>query len=131
MMEMAPQFFRHGPSLLARLVFFVMLSLILMAIDTRFKYVAEVRQVLSAVIYPLQKLANIPIMIYDNVGEFFVSHDLTRENAELRQQRLFDQERLQRLQAVEAENAHLRKLLDATQRVEGKAVMAEILHIPR
>ena len=27
-MEMAPQFFRHGPSLLARLVFFVMLSLI-------------------------------------------------------------------------------------------------------
>ena len=130
-METTPRFFRHGPSLLARLVFFVMLSLILMAIDTRFKYVAEVRQVLSAVIYPLQKLANIPIVIYDNVGEFFVSHDLTRENAELRQQRLFDQERLQRLQAVEAENAHLRKLLDAAQRVEGKAVMAEILHIPR
>lgn len=130
-METAPRFFRHGPSLLARLVFFVMLSLILMAVDTRFKYVAEVRQVLSAVIYPLQKLANIPITIYDNVSEFFFSHHLAGENAELRQQKLFDQEQLQRLQAMEAENAHLRELLDAAQRVEGKALMAEILHIPR
>ncbi len=130
-METAPQFFRHGPSLLARLVFFVMLSLILMAVDTRFKYVAEVRQVLSAVIYPLQKLANIPVAVYGNISEFFVGHHLAGENAELRQQKLFDQEQLQRLQALEAENVHLRKLLDAAQRVQGKAVMAEILHIPR
>lgn len=130
-METAPRFFRHGPSLLARLVFFVMLSLILMAVDTRFKYVAEVRHVLSAVIYPLQKLATVPIAIYDNVSEFFSSHHLADENAELLQQKLFDQGQLQRLQALEAENAHLRKLLDASERVEGKAVMAEILHIPR
>jgi rod shape-determining protein MreC len=108
-----------------------MLSLILMAIDARFKYIAGVRQVLSAVIYPLQKLANIPVSIYDNVGEFFATHDLAGENADLRQQKLFDQEQLQRWQALEAENAQLRKLLDAAQRVEGKAVMAEILHIPR
>jgi rod shape-determining protein MreC len=130
-METAPRFFRHGPSLLARLVFFAMLSLILMAIDARFKYVAEVRQVLSAVIYPLQKLANIPISIYDNVSAFFVSHHLVGENADLRQQKLFDHEQLQRLHALEAENAQLRRLLDATQRVAGKAVMAEILRIPR
>jgi rod shape-determining protein MreC len=130
-METAPRFFRHGPSLLARLVFFVMLSLILMAVDTRFRYVAEVRQVLSAVVYPLQKLANIPITIYDNVSEFFVSHHLAGENADLRQQKLLDQEQLQRFQALEAENAHLRRLMDAAERVEGKAVMAEILHIPR
>jgi rod shape-determining protein MreC len=130
-MEMAPRFFRHGPSLLARLVFFVMLSLILMAVDTRFKYGAEVRQVLSVLIYPLQKLANVPITIYDNVSEFFASHDLAGENADLRLQKLFDEGQLQRLQALEAENAHLRRLLDAAQRIEGKAVMAEILHIPR
>ena len=130
-MEAAPRFFRHGPSLLARLVFFVMLSLILMAVDSRFKYVTEVPHVLSPVIYPLQKLATVPIAIYDNVSEFFRSHHLTDENAELLQRKLFDQGQLQRLQALEAENVHLRKLLDASGASRGKAVMAEILHIPR
>jgi rod shape-determining protein MreC len=52
-MEMAPRFFRHGPSLLTRLIFFVVLSLVLMAIDNRFKYLAEIRQAFSTVIYPL------------------------------------------------------------------------------
>ena len=33
--------------------------------------------------------------------------------------------------ALEAENAQLRKLLEAAQRMESKAVMAEILHVPR
>ena len=33
--------------------------------------------------------------------------------------------------ALEAENTQLRKLLQAAQRIEGQAAMAEILHIPR
>ena len=119
-METAPRFFRHGPSLLARLVFFVMLSLILMAVDTRFKYVAEVRHVLSAVIYPLQKLATVPIAIYDNVSEFFRSHHLADENAELLQQETLRSGAVAAITALEAENVHLRKLLDASGRVEAK-----------
>ena len=130
-MEMAPQFFRHGPSLLARLVFFVMLSLLLMAADTRFKYLPEIRQAFAIVIYPLQKLANTPSAIYDAISEFFASQHLTVENEDLKQQRLIDHGQLQRLQALEAENVQLRKLLETTQRLESKAVMAEILHVPR
>lgn len=130
-MEMAPQFFRHGPSLLARLVFFVMLSLLLMAADTRFKYLSEIRQAFAIVIYPLQKLANTPSAIYDAISEFFASQHLTVENEDLKQQHLIDHGQLQRLQALEAENAQLRKLLETAQRLESKAVMAEILHVPR
>lgn len=128
---MAPQFFRHGPSLLARLVFFVLLSLLLMAVDTRVKYLSEIRQAFAVVIHPLQKLANVPTTIYDTVSEFFVSQHLVGENAHLKQQYLADQGQLQRLQALEAENAQLRKLLEAARRLDSKAVMAEILRVPR
>jgi rod shape-determining protein MreC len=131
MTETNPRFFRHGPSLLARLVFFVMLSLVLMAADARFKYLLEIRQAFSTVIYPLQKLANVPGTIYDGVSEFFFSGHLADENIHLKQQHLVDRGQLQQLGALEAENAQLRKLLEATQRVESKAVMAEILHVPR
>lgn len=129
---MDPRFFRHGPSLLTRLVFFVMLSLVLMAIDARFKYLIEIRQALHTAIYPLQKLAHVPVAVYDNVVKFFDSRNLIDENVYLKQRHLFDRGQLQRLQALEAENARLRTLLEtAQQRTEGKAVMAEIVHIPR
>ena len=130
-MEMAPRFFRHGPSLLTRLIFFVVLSLVLMAIDTRFKYLAEIRQAFSTVIYPLQRLANVPSAVYERVSEFFPSHSPVEENDHLKQQHLADSGQLQRFMALEAENAQLRKLLQAAQRIEGQAAMAEILHIPR
>ena len=130
-MEMAPQFFRHGPSLLARLVFFVMLSLLLMAADARFKYLPEIRQAFAIVIYPVQNLANTPSAAYDAISEFFASQYLTVENEDLKQQHLIDHGQLQRLRALEAENEQLRKLLEAGQRLESKAVMAEILHVPR
>ncbi|BCT66702.1 rod shape-determining protein MreC [Nitrosospira sp. NRS527] len=131
MTETNPRFFRHGPSLLARLVFFVMLSLVLMAVDARFKYLLEIRQAFSTVVYPLQKLANVPGTIYDSVSELLFSGHLADENIHLKQQHLVDRGQLQQLSALEAENAQLRKLLEATQRVESKAVMAEILHVPR
>jgi rod shape-determining protein MreC len=130
-METAPQFFRQGPSLLARLGFFVLLSLLLMAADARFKYLSEIRQALSVVIYPLQKLANVPTTIYETGTEFLVSQHLTDENEYLKQRYLADRGQLQQLQALEAENTQLRKLLEAAQRMESKAVMAEILHVPR
>lgn len=130
-MLMAPQFFRHGPSLLVRLVFFVMLAVALMAVDTRFQYFAGVRQVLSMVIYPLQKLANVPASLYEELSAFSASQDLAEENAQLKQQHLVDRGQLMRLRALEAENVQLRKLLAAARRVENKALMAEILHIPR
>lgn len=130
-METNPRFFRHGPSLLARLVFFVTLSLVLMAADARFKYLLEIRQAFSIVVYPLQKLANVPGTIYDGVSEFLFSGHLADNNTQLKQQHLVDRGQLQQLSALEAENAQLRKLLEATQRIESKAVMAEILHVPR
>ncbi|MDN5753950.1 MAG: rod shape-determining protein MreC [Nitrosospira sp.] len=130
-METAPQFFRQGPSLLTRLVFFVLLSLLLMAVDSRFNYLSEIRQALAVVIHPLQQLANVPTAIHDTISGVFASGQLAEENAHLKQQYLVDHGQLQQLGALEAENAQLRKLLEAAQRLESKTVMAEILHVPR
>lgn len=130
-MKSAPQFFRHGPSQLARLLFFMLLSLLLMAEDSRFKYFPEIRQTIALVIYPLQKIANTPAEIFGLTEEFIASLYLVEENAYLRQRHILDRNQLLQLRSLEAENIHLRKLIGATQRTETKAIMAEISHVPR
>lgn len=129
-MKPAPQFFKHGPNLLARLIFFALLSLLLMVEDLRFKNFPEIRQVIAVLIYPLQNLALTPVVVYSQVDKFLSNLHLVEENAYLRQRYLTDQAQLLRLHALEAENSHLRSLLGASKRTEIDTVMAEILHVP-
>lgn len=134
-METVPQFFRHGPGPLTRLFVFTLLSCLLIAEDTRFKYFPQLRQTIGVIIFPLQKIAHIPTSIYDQTGDFIASFNLLEENEKLRQIYLDDRERLLKLQALEAENAQLRKLLGAVQKIEPasktQAVLAEIMFTPR
>ena len=130
-METTPQFFKHGPNPLVRLVFFILLSLTLMVVDTHFKYLYEVRQTIAVAIYPVQRLAYIPTTISDLINDFLVAQDLAEENARLQQQHLIDSGKLQQLSALMIENEHLRKLLESTPRNKSKAIMAEIRSIPR
>ena len=130
MIEISPRFFRHSPSLLARTAFFVILSLLLMALDSRFRYLGGVREIFSVIVYPLQKLAHVPVSMYDAASELFQHSEIAEENAHLKQQHLVDKGQLLRLRALEAENNQLRKLLNATQRIKNKATVAEILRVP-
>jgi rod shape-determining protein MreC len=127
-----PPFFKRGPSPLARLAFFSVLSLVLMAGDTRLEYLALLRQAVGVAIYPLQRLALAPAGALSRMGEFFVTQSgLVEENARLRRERLADSAQLQRYQGLVAENEHLRRLLDARPRSEASAVMAEIIYAER
>ena len=130
-METTPQFFKHGPSLLVRLVFFIQLSLALMVVDTHFKYLYEVRQTIAVVLYPIQNLAYLPTAISNLANNFFIARDLADENAHFKQQHLIDSGKLQQLSALTIENEHLRKLLEATQKNKSKAILAEIRSVPR
>lgn len=134
-METAPQFFRHGPGPLARLFVFALLSCVLIAEDTRFKYFSQLRQTIGVIIFPLQKIAYIPADMYDQAGEFVASFYLLEENEKLRQLYIESREQLLKLHALEADNIQLRKLLGAMQQIESragaKAVLAEILYTPR
>ncbi|MEE8618236.1 MAG: rod shape-determining protein MreC [Nitrosomonadaceae bacterium] len=129
-METTLSFFKHGPSPLMRLVFFGLLSLILMAVDNHFKYLPEIRQTISVVIYPVQKLSYVPATIYDLVSVFFFQN-LADENALLKQQHLLASGQLQQLLALRAENEHLRKLLESKPRNKSKFILAEIVSVPR
>lgn len=134
-MKTAPQFFRHGPGPFARLFVFALLSCLLIAEDSHFKYFPELRQTISVVIFPFQRMAYIPADIYDQMEEFIASFHLLEENTKLRQHYLESREQLLRLHSLEAENIQLRKLLRAVQQIEtktkAKAILAEILYTPR
>jgi rod shape-determining protein MreC len=134
-MNSAPQFFRHGPGPLTRLALCFFLSCLLIADDLHFKYIPELRQTIAIIIYPLQQAALFPIRAQDIIRESIGNMHIVEENAYLRKRYLHDSEKLLRLSAVEAENAHLRKLLGAVNTIEtkttAKAVMAEILYTPR
>ena len=134
-METVPQFFRHGPGPFTRLFVFTLLSCLLIAEDVRFKHFPQLRQTIGVIIFPLQKIAYIPTDIYDQIGEFIASFHLLEENQKLRQIYWDNREPLLKLQALEAENTQLRKLLGAVQKIETatktKAVLAEILSTPR
>ncbi len=126
------KFFNRGPSAAARLVFFLLLSLLLMFIDARYKYLESVRSALSVVVYPFQRIASTPGDLWQLANDYFVLHgDLIRDNNQLRQQHTVDQARLLRLQALQAENEHLRKLMGVQQQADYPMLLAEIAYIER
>lgn len=127
-----PPFFKRGPSPLARFTFFALLSVVLMFIDVRKNYLDVFRQGVSVVINPLQRIANLPAVGYARVSEFFVAQALLQnENTRLRQQQMLHAAQTQSHLALQAENNHLRKLLDTRQRSPEPLVPAEILYAGR
>jgi rod shape-determining protein MreC len=127
-----PPFFRTGPTPLARLLIFSTLSLALLVADARLKYLDTVRQIASVVIYPLQRIASAPASIFHRASEFFVTNtSLRSDNTRLSQENLAHASQLQQLNALQAENEHLRKLLNARARLPARTSVAEILYAAR
>ena len=127
-----PPFFRTGPSPLARLLIFATLALALLVADARLKYLDTLRQVVSVVMYPIQRIAGAPLSIFERASEFFVSSSSLRtENLRLAQESLAYSSRLQQFNALQTENEHLRKLLAARERLSPRTTLAEILYAAR
>ena len=130
--QQAPAFFVRGPSPFARLAFFSVLSLALMASDSRLQYLASMRQSLQTLLHPLQLLANAPTQLYLNTTEYFSTHDtLLSENEQLKKRDLMQSIALQKLNLLEQENAHMRELLAAQTALKESSVAAEIMHVGR
>ena len=127
-----PPFFKTGPTPLARLLIFAVLSAALLVADARLNYLVPVRQVAAAIVYPLQRIAAAPASIAQRIGDFFVTHSSLREdNARLAQENFSNAALLQQLKALAAENAQLRALIAARERLEVKALAAEVLYTAR
>ena len=124
------QVFNRGPSPAARLVFFAVLSVLLMFIDVRFRYLESARSVLSVLISPIQYLASRPNFFLEQAGDFFVTQNsLLKENKALQRQHGQDAIQLLQQQALVQENLQLRNLTGLQQRNQLSGQFAEILYV--
>lgn len=127
-----PPFFKRGPAPLARLLFFLILCLVLLIADLRYRYLEVLRQAVSVITYPLQMAAYGPVQLARNVSTYFSSvQALTSENAELERKQVEVAGRLLRQEGIEQENLRLRALLDMKAQQPVSGVVAEILYNTR
>ncbi|WP_325101185.1 rod shape-determining protein MreC [Marinomonas transparens] len=106
----------------------VILSIVMVVADVRYSVFAPVRPYLSLLVTPIQVVVNTPQKVFYWSKEHLTSREgLVKENKSLNQEILILRSRMQKLTALQAENVRLRELLDASQRVDEKVVMAEVI----
>jgi rod shape-determining protein MreC len=112
-----------------RLGFFVSLAVLLMVLDARFRYAEAVRETLAFLAYPLQRIALAPSELLGGASGFFTTQvALKQENEQLKSKELVAASDLLTVEALRAENAQLRRLLEARERIPRPATPAEILY---
>lgn len=125
-----PGFGRSGFSMGARFLLLAIVCVALMMLDRRDQHLVRVREALSVVVYPVRMLVDLPFRTWGNLSTSLAERDvLIAENERFRRERLETEGRLQRLEALEMENVRLRELLDSTNRIGSRALVAEILSV--
>ncbi len=102
----------------------------LMTLDYRTDTVRSIRAGLSVIIYPMQYLVDLPGNFISWTRDTFVTHyTLQEENTTLRTQNQILKAQLQKFTFIEAENVHLRELLQSSKRVGERMLVAELLSV--
>ncbi len=118
------------PALGIRVIVLMLISILLMYFDHRQNHLDTVRRAIGVAVYPLQLIVDAPVRFWAWLGESTTSrNDLQLEVGRLKAERLLTNARLQRLTALEAENARLRAMLDARTRVRDEVRVAEIMSV--
>ena len=132
MSHQPPPFFKRGPAPLARLTFFVSLSLALLFIDARFQTLELLRQAVSLFTQPIQQSVQIPVRLLLAAGSYFsgITH-FKQENVRLQHIELENAAIVLRTRQLESENERLRKLLEIRSRQNVSGQAARILHAAR
>lgn len=118
------------PSNLTRFVFLALLSVGILLVDARGHHLKKIRDGLQVLFAPIQIVAAIPVRLGGWLWDLTRTDLSLREDAErLRAQQPILLARLQKYEALEAENAHLRQLLGTGALVADKAVAAELLEV--
>lgn len=121
---------RSLESLALRYVLLVVVCFAAMVLDHRQDHVSRLRQAVSIVVYPIQMFVDLPFTI-----GAWVSDSLTERSALLAENHRLDASlrdaefALQQLEALRVENARLRELLEASERLDDRRLVAEILSV--
>lgn len=127
-----PPFFKRGPAPLALLTLYIAISLAIFVVDLRFRSLDLLRQSITLVVDPVQRVAQTPGSLVDYaIGYLQGMQAIQAENNDLKHAKLTTAPNLQRLEQLEAENERLRKLLSVKEREKAKGQVAHILYTAR
>ena len=117
-------------SLGVRFLLLAVAACTLMVVDHRTSRLQPVREALSFVVYPVQMLVDAPPRAWRWARTSLAERRaLLAENERLKREQLHASAKLLRLEALEAENRRLRELLDSTERLADRVLVAEILAV--
>lgn len=121
---------RGGASLSFRFILICIVSLGLMFLDHRESHLMSIRQAFSVLVYPIRLAVDLPVRGWHWAEEALAERAaLLAENEALKLEKLDAGVKLQRLDALEAENRRLRAMLDSSARVADRVLIAEILAV--
>jgi rod shape-determining protein MreC len=104
-------------------------------VDARYRYLESTRSAISVLISPVQQLATLPGILWQELDDFFTSQgtqlSLMEENAGLRRQHQSDAAQLLELQSLQSENQQFRKLAGLPIRNQLSTQLAEIIYAER
>jgi rod shape-determining protein MreC len=127
-----PPLFKQGAPARVKVTVFAFISIALLVIDARVNVLTAIRQVAATALYPLQMAALMPRDAVSSMGDYFSSLSaLQREVHELKSQQVANAQAMQYAQLQMAENAQLRRLMDARQHLPVQSIMSEILYDAR
>ncbi len=127
-----PPFFKRGPAPLALLTLYIAISVAIFVVDLRMHSLDLVRQSISLVVDPVQRVAQTPGSLVDYAANYLQGIQvLEAENKALKHAQLNTAPDLQRLAQMEAENERLRKLLSVKEREKAPGQVAQILYTAR
>jgi rod shape-determining protein MreC len=106
------------------------MSISLMVLDHRYNHLESLRSALSVLLYPVQYLASLPLLLSESASDAIISrNELEAQRERLHQENLQLRARLQKFEALEAENMRLRGLLDSSFKVGDRVLIAEIIAV--
>ena len=127
-----PPFFKQGPSANARVIFFALLSLAIMVVDSQMNTLAGLRQGIGNVLYPAQRTAQVPRDMMTGTADYFTDvAQLRADNAELRRVEALNARALLQIEQLAEENRQLRALSGARERSTVRSTLAEVLYETR
>lgn len=122
--------FVHGPSPGLRMVLCTILAALLLFVDLRYTWMEKVRSEASIVVAPVQWLVSLPAEAMNwGAIAFSSQRALVDENRGLREQLARLSQRSLRMDALSAENAQLRRLMNAAPRQQIQFITSELMRL--
>ena len=110
--------------------FWIFIAVMLMAIDNKTSALQQFRIKADIIAGSIERLVSLPLQSFHDIATALSARStLLRDNESLKNNNLLLNAKVQRLQAIEAENNQLKALMHAAKKVQGKLLIAELIAV--